>query len=263
MLDLFIRPQGYPRTRAHSNTARCPSDSSYLQMRLLNFTWYDPFWQLNTILARATLAAASAPRVRVTFPRVRPSPSTCAARADRGPPAPPEPPARRRARAESDQTSLAGLMNPSHWPLILGSVQCIFDVHAIFVIRTSAGDCPLDDREVPVPGSPLARTLVPGAPLSPRPLEDREVPLVFSVYARPFIPGAPLGPRPMEDFEVPAECSVSARLFVPGAPLGPSLFEEREVTAFCSGCARMFFFPGAPLIPRPLEDREVSVFCSI
>ena len=47
-------------------------------MPLSNSTRSDPSRQSNTISARAALTAASAPRVRVTFPGGSPSPSTCA-----------------------------------------------------------------------------------------------------------------------------------------------------------------------------------------
>ena len=72
--------QGRPSDRAHWSTARCPPSAAYAQRLFLNISLRGSSIALPiTSATRAALAAASGPRVRVTFPRSkRSSPGTAA-----------------------------------------------------------------------------------------------------------------------------------------------------------------------------------------
>ena len=57
--------------------------------------------------------------------------------------------------------------------------------------------CPLEDLEVYVAGSPRAFSCVQGAPISPGTLEDLELHVFLSCPACKVVPGIHVGPRPL------------------------------------------------------------------
>ena len=71
--------------------------------------------------------------------------------------------------------------------------------------------CPLEDLEVYVAGSPRACPCVQGAPIGPGTLEDLELHVFCSCPACKVVLGIHVGPRPLQDREVPASCRKSAK----------------------------------------------------